>query len=236
LLDDPDQERELAAFPRTARPGMVLFDLGAHYGVFSLAALHFGGADARAVAVDPSPAAIRLIERQARLCGVTGRLTALRAAAAAQPGEIALVAAGVIAAGYYVPPTLHHPPSEQTRVPAVTVDGLAERLALEPTHLKIDVEGAEAAVLRGAHRTLQSTRPPLVFLELHGDLIRFRGGDAREPLDHLRSSGYELTDCQGTRRAAPELANLPLVRLIARHRDAPPVFDGSGGGQQVRDR
>src|SRR5919201_7133393 len=38
--------RELAGFVRRCTPGMTLLDVGAHYGVFTLAALHYGGAGA----------------------------------------------------------------------------------------------------------------------------------------------------------------------------------------------
>src|SRR4051794_32708229 len=52
---DEEQVAEFDGFISTCRPGMVLFDIGAHFGLFSLAALHYGGIAARAVAVDPSP-------------------------------------------------------------------------------------------------------------------------------------------------------------------------------------
>jgi FkbM family methyltransferase len=225
-VTDPAQARELAAFARAARPGMVLFDLGAHYGAFSLAALHFGGPSAFAVAVDPSPAAIRMLTRQARLNDVADRLLVIRAGAAEREGEIALVAAGVIAAGYYVPPSAHHTAGERTRVEAVSVDGLCRRVGRHPTHLKIDVEGAEAAVLRGARRTLTSPAPPLVFLELHSAIIRDRGGDPREPLDLLHDAGYELVGWDGAPRTAAELISADVARFFARSREDAPPIDG----------
>ena len=227
-VGDAAQLRELQAFARAASPGMVLFDLGAHYGAFSLAALHFGGPGARAVAVDPSPAAVRMIHRQARLNDVAGRLTVLRAAAAEHDGEIELVAAGIIAAGYYVPPDERHPASERTRVPGLTVDALVERTGMHPSHLKIDVEGAEAGVLRGARRTLRASRAPIVFLELHAAMIRAGGGDAAEPLDLLDDAGYELVDWDGVPRRPADLVRHDLVRLFARHRGWQPTIAPAG--------
>jgi FkbM family methyltransferase len=175
-----------------------------------------------------------MLTRQARLNGVADRLVAVRAAAAERDGQIALVAAGVIAAGYYVPPDLHHRPSEQTRVPAVSVDGLCDRVQLHPTHLKIDVEGAEAAVLRGATRTLTSAAPPLEFLELHGDLIRSRGADPAEPLELLAETGYELVGWDGAPRSIAETARAPLTRLLARYREGPPSIDSAPSPHHYR--
>lgn len=233
-VTDPAQGRELAAFAQSARPGMVLFDLGAHYGAFSLAALHFGGRGAYAVAVDPSPTAVRMLERQARLNGVADRLLVIRAGAAEREGQIALVAAGVIAAGYYVPPSAQHTAADRTRVEAVSVDGLCDRVGRHPTHLKIDVEGAEAAVLRGARRTLTSHAPPLVFLELHAAIIRYRGGDPREPPALLRDCGYELVGWDGALRSVDELADADLVRFLARPRQETPPIDGAPPSSHYR--
>src|SRR6516162_11506830 len=38
--DDPEQVREFDGFINHCSSGMVLFDIGAHFGLFSLAALH----------------------------------------------------------------------------------------------------------------------------------------------------------------------------------------------------
>ena len=67
-------------------PGMVLFDIGAHFGAFSLAAIRYGGAGVRVFAVEPSPFAVRLLWVQARVSGPSDGVTLLNAAAAAEPG------------------------------------------------------------------------------------------------------------------------------------------------------
>ena len=51
---DDALRQELTSFVAHCRPGMRLLDVGASHGLFSLAALHFGGQTARVVAVDPS--------------------------------------------------------------------------------------------------------------------------------------------------------------------------------------
>jgi hypothetical protein len=63
-IAEPEESAEFQNFISYCNRGMLLFDVGAHYGLFSLAAAHFGG---QAVAVDPSAMAIRMIARQIAL-------------------------------------------------------------------------------------------------------------------------------------------------------------------------
>lgn len=216
---DPEQRRELDAFIAACRPGMQLFDVGAHFGVFSLAALHYGGPRARSVAVDPSPVAVRMLGIQAKLNGVAGRLEIVRAAACAAPGRIDLVATGPLAAGYYTPPAPTHGARERTAVPGVTLDGLVERTGIVPTHVKIDIEGHEEDALRGAAGLLRRDNAPLIFLELHVAIIRRRGAEPAGPLDRLVAAGYRVTDLRGVPIERSEILTRPLVRLHA----LPPV-------------
>lgn len=214
---DPVQIAELDGFVATCRPGMVLFDLGAHFGVFSFAALHFGGPASRVVAVDPSAEAVRMLRLGGRLNGMADRLHVVHAAAGEQPGWHDMLPVGVIADGYYVTPEPDRAARDLVRVRAVTVDALVEELAVKPTHLKIDVEGAEAAVLRGARATLRADPPPLVFLELHNDMTRRAGADPAAAVSELTALGYGFTTPQGVSISA-EAAIVPeIMRVIARH-------------------
>jgi hypothetical protein len=103
-----------------------------------------------------------------------------------------------------------------TATPAVTLDGLVERTGLSPTHVKIDVEGYEGAVLRGGRRLLTGEPPPLIFLELHNALLRERREDPGAVLDLLEELGYQTLDCFAVPADRAVLLARPLVRLIAR--------------------
>ena len=71
-------------------------------------------------------------------------------------------------------------------VDVVSLDSYAESAKLDRIDvLKIDVEGAEAAVLEGASAVLTTQRPALVFVECHS-------GDSRDAVDALlRRYAYE---------------------------------------------
>ena len=219
LSEDPEQRAELDGFIDACTPGMRLFDIGAHFGVFSLAALHYGGDKARAIAVDPSPTSMRMLATQSRINGVTARLETIHAAVADKPGTAEFVSVGVLAAGYFTAPEKHHSKKERTTVKTVSVDQLVEQSGLIPTHLKIDVEGFEAGVLRGARQLLSQRPAPIVFLELHNEMIRDRGLDPAESLELLEQAGFCSFSHNGTPTTRDAILSQPLVRFVARTAD-----------------
>ncbi|NIM49067.1 MAG: FkbM family methyltransferase [Gemmatimonadales bacterium] len=214
-LADPAQEAEFKEFVKSCRPEMMLYDLGAHFGIFSLAALHFGGADARAIAVEPSKSAARILGIQARLNQASDRLTIVNAAAAETAGWQRMLAVGVLADGYLVPGYDDRPAHEFTTVPAVSIDSLTTSTQTRPTHVKIDVEGSEVAVLKGGRETLTAPPHPIVFLELHNEIARREGRDPTEPLEILSAYGYDNVTVNGSPVSQAELVEPAITRLVA---------------------
>jgi len=215
-IEDKEQAQEFSNFISYCQPGMVFFDVGAHFGFFSFAALHYGGIDAKAVAIDPSPVSKRMMKILATLNNFAGRLCLIHASASDHVGEKPMVATGVITDGYFVEPFQSHTATDITLTPTITLDTLSEELKVVPTHIKIDVEGQELSVLRGAKKVLSQSQPPLLFLELHNQIIRDRGGDPSEPLSLLKDFGYDLFDAQGNALDDPEILRCNLIRIMAR--------------------
>jgi FkbM family methyltransferase len=213
---DPEQVAEFDGFIKHASPGMVFFDIGAHFGLFSLAALNYGGPKARAVAVDPSPVAVSLLRIQATLNRSVDRLSVIQASVHEHAGARDMVAVGVLASGYYVSPPQGHPTSELSKTRTVTVDSLVEELGIIPTHIKIDVEGEEAAVFRGGQKTFSRTSAPTIFLEIHNEIIRGLGENPDEILVLLREYGYETFTPDDVPIDDSEISSKPLIRVIAR--------------------
>lgn len=209
-IDDPEQRKEFEHFLSHCSSKMLLFDIGAHYGVFSLTAAQFGGT---AVAVDPSPMATKMIATEARLNGLTDHIYILQSAVSDHSGTMGLLSAGVFTAGYFKV-VEGRPKRELTKTPTTTIDEMTSRFGA-PTHVKIDVEGHEAAVLRGAHQTARQ-HGPIFFLELHNAMIANDGGDPSAALTELESMGYSCFGFNKERLSREGILSQSMVRVTAR--------------------
>ena len=139
-------------------------DAGANIGVWSVLAAAEMPQGARIVAIEPAPAAFEILADCARVADGHARIIPVHAALGDHGGVARLTLDGPIAATNRLSPESGGNPG--TEVPLRTLDSVLAELTLDAAVIKIDVEGAELSVLRGASRTLTSVRPTVV-LELH---------------------------------------------------------------------
>ena len=152
------EERWLAQQPWAGR---VVYDVGAWEGVFTLFFARAVGAAGQVIAFEPNPSNAARLRENLALNGLTNaRLVEL---ALGERTGSAWLAAPAGASGRGV---LTATPTGQA-VAVQTLDGLIAALGLPaPNFVKIDVEGAELAVLRGGADTLARCRPALL-IEVH---------------------------------------------------------------------
>lgn len=150
------------------RPGDTFLDVGSHVGLYAIGAALRVGPRGRVVAFEPTPETVRKLARNLALNHLTDRVTIEQVAVSDGRGTVSFITNGTsmmnsIFAGV---PDGHRRPggtpcSIEVRT-AVLDDYFVEG---ERTVAKIDTEGHELAVLRGAGRLLAS--PARVFVELH---------------------------------------------------------------------
>lgn len=213
-IAEPEESAEFQNFLSYCNRGMLLFDVGAHYGLFSLAAAHFGG---QAVAVDPSAMAIRMIARQIALNHAADKIRTLHAAVSDKSGVLQMLGSGVFSEGYFKL-AAGRSASELTEIRAVTIDEMTQEFGA-PTHIKIDVEGHEASALHGGRETF-TRHAPTLFLELHNQMVAADGGDPNAALDELQSVGYVPYSFASDLMDRPAIFSKPITRLVARHVDS----------------
>ncbi|WP_394848592.1 FkbM family methyltransferase [Pendulispora brunnea] len=187
----PYREPEIELLARLLAPGDTFIDGGANIGLFTLVAASRVGPHGKVVAFEPASTTRSRLANNATLSGFSWidiRSTALSDA----EGELELVVFDGDGAGLssFSPANTGGGRRETVRI--VTLDSaLAD---IDPTRLraiKLDLEGAEHAALRGAHETLSKARPDLV-LELEPEHLARQGTNAAAVTGLLRSHGYEL--------------------------------------------
>lgn len=158
-----DHRVELIALTRAVRPGDTAVDVGANKGSHLLWLSRAAGAG-RVVAFEPQPALAEYLRRAcraARLRNVTVEATGVSDRA----GELSLHIPGTgdSPGASFEPAAARREACRAVTVPVVTLDGYFAGSRDRIAAMKIDVEGHEAAVLRGAARILAEHRPILVF-------------------------------------------------------------------------
>lgn len=185
-------------FVEHARPGKALFDIGAHAGFYTLLGARLVGPEGRVFAFEPLPRNLKFLRRhldanQAR------NVTVIDAAVGDVPGEARFNSSAADDEGGLSD-------SGELVVKVVAIDDLVGRGDLPaPSVMKIDVEGAEELVLRGARRTIRDHRP-VIMLATHSPDIFDRCGAV------LREAGYDLHGPAFERPAHDEVLALPAPR------------------------
>jgi FkbM family methyltransferase len=167
-----------------AEPGLRAVDVGAHIGVFTLLAARGVGPAGHVWAVEPHPQSFRHLGRNVRKNGFDN-VTAIRAAASDRPGSATLmVLAGDRTQSSVV--DLGQPLDARFEVVTARLDDLVGDARADV--MKIDTEGNELSVLRGAPRLLSSLRA--VIVECNGAALRAAGSSPRDLLAVLEDQGF----------------------------------------------
>jgi len=207
---NPDEYR---GFRDAIRPGMTAFDIGANVGAYSLLLGQWVGASGAVYAFEPAPVAFDGLTRHIRLNALDPIVTPIRSAVGAAATTARLVVGST--AGESRLAGSQDVGATTVDVAVTTIDEFCARRQLTPDFIKIDVEGAELDVLRGARDTIGRQRGRLsLFVELHPSIWRTTGlrvSDVKAELDAL---GLDIVSLQPG--VDPWTIEGVCVRLVSR--------------------
>jgi FkbM family methyltransferase len=177
-------------FADVLHDGDVVFDVGAHVGFYTLLASSRVGRRGRVFAFEPFRPNLYFLREHLRLNGASN-VTVVESAVSETSGVVRFAEGRNTS-------TAHIAAEGTLQVETVSLDEVfvSQRLSSVAV-VKIDVEGAEALVLRGARRLLASQHPA-IFLATHGSNMH------RECSEILRGLGYNLKPVDGKPLQASE--------------------------------
>jgi FkbM family methyltransferase len=191
---DRDFERPvLEAFSDLIEPNAIVLDIGASFGLYSLVAGRRVGPNGKVFAFEPSRAADVLADH-IKLNGLEDRIEIIPVVISDTVGSIEFWEAGNtrLASLSRAAAARGEKPGQGAirRVcQSTTVDAFCEERGITPDLLKVDVEGAEALVLRGAERFLRMGQGHVV-LEVHPGALSAFGVTDELVLASLDAHGW----------------------------------------------
>ena len=177
-------------FKKMCRPGMNIMDIGAHVGLYSVYMQKLSGGNV--YGFEPTPSTVSVLRKTIALNKAETYIEVIEAAVSDTTGKArfkidrqpASVSNSLVE--YNRTEKL-----ETCEVDVITIDDFIAKRKIKIDFIKIDAEGAELSVLRGAQNTLLDQRP-LMILALHPEAIAARNESNEMIWYFLKSMNYSI--------------------------------------------
>src|ERR671918_578302 len=155
----------------TPKEGGVVIDIGAHIGRYTIISSKRVGANGKIVAIEANPSNFEMLNRNVQLNRLEN-ITTLNYAAFSKETKLKLyLPAGDIFTKYNTIMSdwvWVKPEDKYVEINANTLDNLLQQIGIRQVNwIKIDVEGAEFEVLKGATNLLLNNKNIVLLIEVH---------------------------------------------------------------------
>jgi len=201
------------------KPGDVFFDVGANIGLYSIFAALSCRTQCRIYSFEPESQNYASLNRNVYVNSLSESIIPLCLAVTDSSYIDSFFVRGNLRAGE----AIHHfgsavddrgepfNPVHQQGMIGISLDQLCFSYDLEfPTHVKIDVDGQEAAVIKGASRVLGDRRLQTVLLEITETPSQM--GDVKEIYDRFKQAGFSIVKKTPARSLNSGSYNVIFVR------------------------
>jgi FkbM family methyltransferase len=190
------EHESLRAVELLVHPGMVAVDVGAHIGYYTRRLARRVGRSGRVLALEPHEPTFRLLEQNLPR-GRFPNVELVRVAAGEAPGEASLVEfmgsgkhslydVSLLDAEYRARGTT-------VAVKVARVDDLLRERGLRQVHfVKLDIEGAEQAALRGMSEVLAASPAAAAIVEYNSRAVDAAGSTPEQFVADLTGLGFDL--------------------------------------------
>jgi FkbM family methyltransferase len=189
--DDLYEPQIMSLLSSALGPGKIFFDVGTNMGYHSLLASKLVGDKGRVHAFEPADTQFQHLQLNLRINHIEN-VTANQCAVAESTGEREFfISEGWNQGTHSLGKTAGQ--SKSCRVPCVSIDDYVEKQSVKRIDvMKVDVEGAELSVFKGAQRTLSTMPPPLLIFECCEEFSQPFGYSTRDVKQMIEQHGYNL--------------------------------------------
>jgi len=182
-------EPELGYLERVLSPGKTFIDVGACYGIYTLAASKIVGKEGRVIAFEPATRAFRVLRENIELNSLTNVLS-YPLALTEKKGK----------AWLYLHPNIgcdslgkdHSFTESAEEIATESLDNVLREISVDHVDvIKMDVQGVEEWVVRGATKVLNSSHPVVIF-EVYPECTAPLGLSPYGAWELLDSLGYKF--------------------------------------------
>ena len=238
LLTRQHERETRQLLERLAQPGMVALDVGAHVGYYTRLLAQRAGAEGRVIALEPNPKTYRVLQRNT---SHLPSVSALQLAAAERAGDAELYDYLMMSGSgslHYDESLAHQQQArmgagdvaprreagfemQRYRVRTAAIDDCLAALGLGQVDLvKMDIEGAELAALRGMKRTIAASPGLALVMEYNPSALQAFGHEPAEALSEALQLGFARVQAIETDGALTDWGDAALVeretaRLLA---------------------
>src|SRR5215831_12587286 len=173
------------------KPGMTFIDVGTHVGQYTLVASDIVGPTGSVHSFEPQPDTFELLRHNVQTNALTNvHLNQCALGETCADAELYLACPDNVGQSSFRRP--HNYSGKAVTVPCRTLDDYVAEHRLAVNVIKIDVEGAEFSVLRGARKVLSGSVKPSLIIEFWEPFQREYGSSCAEMASFLVAHGYTL--------------------------------------------
>jgi len=196
-LDNPDDimvwtwrrgfsDRSEELFVSLLQKGMIVFDIGANVGLYTLLAALKVGPNGKIYAFEPVPSIFKRLKENLELNNIYN-VVPIPIAVSDKKGIARISVAGMGSSLVYYP--VHA--SGFVEVPTEPLDTFVEQEDIKRVDaIKLDVEGAELHVIRGADQTIRKFKP-IMMVEINPMTLKAAGTTPEELFQTVIGYGYQ---------------------------------------------
>lgn len=192
-----EYEKNLISFiSKHIDPSRDAIDVGANVGFYTVM-LASTLNNRKILAVEPTSNALRNLHRNIKLNNIANKVYIYEGVVSDMKGQVKINTIigkeEYSSLGFMSHNSIQGLDVVTQEVQSITLDELVDLKALDPGFLKVDVEGVEHLVFKGAQRILSGYRP-IVLSELSDSLLRKNGSSAEDVINIFKHNSYDVFD------------------------------------------